>query len=333
MRIGTNPSKQKPASAYRPARVTIAVLVYIPELTGYFHHRLDILKLCLESLLKHTEEPYDLLVFDNGSCAEVIDYLRSLRDDGTIHYLILSSRNIGKIGAFQVIFRAALGEIVAYCDDDVFFYPGWLPAHLKILETFPKVGMVSGWAIRHTFGYGNQSCLAIADTDTRVTLERTRCIPNQWEVDFAISTGRKPEKYLADTAEMQDILLHCEGVPAFATADHFQFVSPKSVVLEGLPDSWSGKLMGQMLDLDEAIDGAGYLRLSTRDRYVRHMGNVITEDLQVEAEKFGLQTAASEVSQPRSFWRNLAQKPWVKHQLKALYDRLHWLLYVELRKK
>ncbi len=67
--------------------------------------------------------------------------------------LLLSQRNIGKIDALRILFNAAPGEIIAYNDDDIFFYPGWLEAHLEILDSFPKAGMVSGAA-------GAQCCQA-----------------------------------------------------------------------------------------------------------------------------------------------------------------------------
>jgi len=97
-RIGINPARGK-QSAYHPAKITVAMLSYIPHLEGYFRHRLDVLKLALASLEAHTEISHDLLVFDNGSCKPVVDYLRFLRGEGIIDYLLLSRRNLGKIGA------------------------------------------------------------------------------------------------------------------------------------------------------------------------------------------------------------------------------------------
>ena len=156
MRIGRSLTRSQPSN-YRPARVTVAVLVFIPEQTGYFKHRLDVLKLCLQSIMKHTDTPYELLIFDNGSCSEVVDYLTNLKDAGFVHYLILSRRNIGKWAAFQILFEAAPGEYVAYSDDDVLFHPGWLPAHLEISSVFPEAGLISGFPVHWTFSYGDTS--------------------------------------------------------------------------------------------------------------------------------------------------------------------------------
>ena len=42
----------------------------------------------INSLLKNTQPVYDLMVFDNGSCKRIIEYLIDLRDKGIIQYLI-----------------------------------------------------------------------------------------------------------------------------------------------------------------------------------------------------------------------------------------------------
>jgi hypothetical protein len=89
------------ASDYRPARISLTLLSYIPELTGYFADRLKILSLSVASLLQHTAPPYDLVVFDNGSCPEVVEFWRNLQLDGYVDYLVLSNKNIGKIGALK----------------------------------------------------------------------------------------------------------------------------------------------------------------------------------------------------------------------------------------
>ena len=75
-RIGINPARGV-VSDYRPPSVTVAVLTYIPDLSGYFEHRLQVLQMVFASLHAFTTPPHDLMVFDNGSCPPVVDYLRS----------------------------------------------------------------------------------------------------------------------------------------------------------------------------------------------------------------------------------------------------------------
>ncbi|HLA96893.1 MAG TPA: glycosyltransferase family A protein, partial [Anaerolineales bacterium] len=141
--MGQNPAKFI-ETVSQPEQVTVAVLTYIPFLGGYYTQSLEVLKTCLNSIWQNTPDPYDLLVFDNASCPEVRQYLQDAHQAGKIQYLMLSNRNIGKSGAWNLIFGAAPGEYIAYADSDIYFYPGWLSAHLKVFEEFPNAGMVTG---------------------------------------------------------------------------------------------------------------------------------------------------------------------------------------------
>ena len=60
MRVGQNPAKFID-HVPKPARVTVALVTYIPFLSGYYGESLEVLKVCLESLWKNTGLPYDLL--------------------------------------------------------------------------------------------------------------------------------------------------------------------------------------------------------------------------------------------------------------------------------
>jgi hypothetical protein len=81
MRKGQNPAKFVSQVA-KPERITVAVLNYIPFLSGFYAQTLDVLKTCLGSIWAHSDMPYDLFVFDNGSCQEAIDFLTDAQDEG-----------------------------------------------------------------------------------------------------------------------------------------------------------------------------------------------------------------------------------------------------------
>ena len=207
MRVGMNPSRGK-FTSYEPARVTIAVLVYIPHGTGYFEYRMEVLEACLTSIQANTQVPYDLLVFNNGSSPEVRAYLDERQMEGAIQYLLHSEKNIGKIGAFQILFRAAPGEIIAYADDDIYFFPGWLREHLRILDTFPNVGMVSGCAVWDLFNNERiSSNISFAEENSEAKLERGRFIKDEWMRDWAESYGRDFETFKAETLDAEQIIL------------------------------------------------------------------------------------------------------------------------------
>jgi len=325
-RFGINPARGM-TSDYHPAKVTIAMLAYIPHLDGYFQNRFEILQLSLASIVANTPTPYDLMVFDNGSVNLVVDYLQDLKTQGTIRYLFLSSENIGKIGAFELLFNAAPGEFVAYTDDDIYFYPGWLEALLKVIEAYPAVGMVSGAPIRDASDRASRSLKQLIQNDnSQITVSYERRIPDEWEADWALSVGRDPESHLKSTQGYQDIILENHGVEAFGSASHFQFLSPKKVIKQALPEMWSGKLMGEMNELDEAIDNLGYLRLSTVGRYTRHLGNTVSPDLIDEARELGV-ISYNRQRKTRSKKHWLLSIPGAGRVLRYIYNKLFFILH------
>lgn len=355
-RVGINPARGKVIQE-RPAEVTVTMVTCIPDQAGYFEHRLDVLKLALASLRAHTPLPHDLMIFDNGSCAEVVGYLRSMQEAGQLDYLILSRRNIGKIDALRVLFQAAPGEIIAYSDDDILFYPGWLEASLEVLRLFPRVGMISGVPVRDAARHASQSLEKLIEEGAPgLAISRQRRIPDEWEMDWALSTGRDPQAHLQNTADQLDLVLRMEKsdvgddlrrhygdkgqgsndvsryVEAIGSANHFQFLTPRSVILHALPANWTGKLMGSMIELDQAVDDLGYLRLSTTERYTRHLGNALSPEVVREARVFGLLGQDSGIlavkTSPKARKRHwLLRLPASRRILSAIYRRLFDILY------
>lgn len=321
-RTGINPSRGK-MSQYRPSRVTLAMLTFIPDMSGYFQHRFDVLRLSLGSLIANSPAGTDLLVFDNGSCREVVDYLRSMRDEGKISYLLLSSQNVGKIGAFQILFRAAPGEIIAYTDDDILFLPGWLDESLRVLDSFPNAGMVSGYYVRSHMKHGIESTLKFAEEVGR-TLERGQIIAQEWEQQYIDNYGRTREQYGREVAGVADIVVQSNGAQAFVSAQHMQFLIPKRVILEALPKQWGGQLMGQMKELDITVDNLGCLRLSTREPVIRFLGNAISKQNAALASSFGLAVSASRARPgPNGLLARLYRNKLVHYLAQGLYNRLY----------
>ena len=329
-RLGMNPGRGK-ASGYRPARVTAAVLVYIPHFSGYFEGRFPVLIACLTSMVENTTVPFDLLVFDNGSCAEVQAYLGELQSRGAIQLLLRSAHNLGKAGALRLIFGAAPGDVVAYCDDDFYYFPGWLEAQLEILDTFPNVGMVSGYTIPSLFAPERISAALEFGRRQGAGLKAGKFVPEDHIRDWALSTGRNPSQEVAAAAEMEEFVVEYRGLSAFAAANHDQFLAPKRVIQQCLPAEWSGKLMGEMLELDEAVNREGYLRLSTRQRTALHLGNRLSERLAAELPAGIRVTSTPSPSlggSPRWSRRFLGWRP-IRGLLLGLYSRLFHLINPE----
>lgn len=320
-RIGMNPGRGK-KSDYSPARVTVAVLTYNPNKLGYFENRLDVTLACLESIFVNTSAPYDLIVFDNGSDEETVSALRALRDARKIDFLILSSQNIGKVGALQIMLRAAPGEIIAYCDDDVFLLPGWLERHLEVIDTYPKVGAVTGMYIKPHMKEGISSSLEFAK-NADVKAEHGTLIDKDLEQHYIDQTGRTWEKYKEEISGLEDVRLTYKGIQTFVSAGHYQFTSIKEAILQALPAAWTGNLMGQMRELDVAIDELDLLRLCTTPPTLRLLGNLIDQSAAEELRKFGVDIKSTQAKKTTAGWKkNFLNSRIVQKVAYFFYERL-----------
>ena len=289
-RFGMNPARNKNTS-YAPSRVTAAMMTYIPNLEGYFTYRLDVLKLSLDSLIHSVGEKTDIIVMNNGSCSQVREYLDYQLEMGRIDYLIHSKMNLGVIGGFKVLFNAVPGDVIAYSDDDVLYYPGWLDAHLNILDTFPGVGMVSGAPVGFSSEHAVKAVedFIAANPQDLNLIEKPRI--EAWEESWAVSTGRSVSDHLQTIQNIPNKHLIYNGVEAVQSAKHFQFITQKKIILEAFSPDWSGSLMDGLVALDESVDKLGYMRLTTPIRYARHIGNTISHEIRDEAQKLGINIA------------------------------------------
>ena len=318
MRLGQNPAKSI-EHVPQPAKVTVAIVTYIPFLSGYYAESLDVLKVCLESLTRNTLQPYDLLVFDNASCQEARDYLQNERNAGRIQYLVLAGQNYGKGGAWNFIFQGAPGEYIAYADSDIQFFPGWLERSLEILEAYPQAGMVSARPLRtpaalysSTLDWARQAAAREAGD---IKIEEGSFIP--WEVyrEHVLSLGVSEEQARQWYESRRDTRLTRQGVQALIGAAHFQFTLRKSVIQAFLPFQMD-RPMGQVRALDDQMNAAGWLRLATCEPLVRHMGNTLP-DRQYSAQPLPATTAQ------RRFW----DLPALRRLLLRIYDRIFRIYY------
>ncbi len=315
MRVGTNPAKSL-KKAPKPAPLTVVILTYIPYTSGYYRESLAVFQACLESLWASTTEmPFEVLVFDNGSGPETRAFLQEAHRAGRIHYLMLSHRNLGVVGAWNIALAAAPGRLVAYADSDVYFRPGWLAASLRILETFPKVGMVTARPFPNA---------AERWTATRAWAEATPEAQTAWGrfldwetyAAFERSIGRPEADIRRDYETLRLLRITYRGVTAIAGAGHWQFLAPKAALQEVLPLPYERPMGADVTHLDLALNARGYLRLMTPEAYVDHMGNRLPPDLR-PAQRAGRETPAF-----RGLGRRFLHLKPVRKLLLALYDRI-----------
>jgi len=311
MRKGQNPAKFVKDVA-RPGRITVALLNYIPFLSGFYAETLDVLKVSMESMRKDAGLPFDLMVFDNGSCKEVREFLVNEKEEGRIQYLILSEKNMGKGGAWNVMLTGAPGEIIAYTDSDVLFSPNWLSRSVEILETFPNVGMVTARPFRTPPEF-YESTLTWARKNA--ALENGQFIPWDTFLEFNLSLGQTEEENRKVYAETRDWRIAYKGVTAIAGASHWQFTAYKSTLQQFLPFEMD-KPMGQVRQLDKRMNDAGLLRLMVSDPLAMNMSNT----LGYLSGELGKNKVKSKKG--KGFVRRVLELAPIKKMLLAVYNKI-----------
>ena len=310
MRVGHNPARFVEKVA-QPADVMVAVVNCIPLLSGYYEQSLDVLKACIISIHENTHAPHDLMVFDNRSCREVRQYLQEAYDQGIIQYLVLSDRNIGKIGAWNFMFGAAQGKYVVFSDGDISFRPGWLTASLELFKTFPNVGMVTARPLPTPVEYSTAT-FKWSRKQSAGVLEEGYFLP--WDVywEHIRSLGFTEEK-LSEFAPSVMYRLSYAGQKAYIGAAHFQFTAQADVLKKIMPLPSEQPMRGERA-LDLAINHLGLLRLTTEEAFVWHMGNRVTTAL--HQSKVHRKTLLQQI-----LWRSPIRRVllWLNNQIFKLY--------------
>ena len=335
MRTGANPSKAG-IPAYSPHPLGIALIVYIPFTEGYFENSLEILSYQIESI-RSTTQDYDLLVFDNGSCTEVVEELQSYYAQKWIDWIILSQHNLGKAGAWNWIFAVMPNDLICYADSDVLFRQGWLEASLEVLEAFPQAGMIA--AQPNFFDVMNGEGKAHLDLQNDNSYEFGEYWPSEKIIEeYCFGIGASEEITTQFYKEPLLAITKRElGVQAVSGASHMQFLTTRQVARQIVPlQAKKGLLRSETLGLDTKIDDLGYLHLSTREPYVFHMGNTINQRL---LDEFQSVVGATLPKPPQggeirgTKWQrwlaNLARHPRFNRTFLRVYNSLFRALYSE----
>jgi glycosyltransferase involved in cell wall biosynthesis len=337
MRVGTNPSKAG-IPAYSSRRLGVALILYIPVLEGYFSNSLEIFQYQLDSLRAATSEEYDLLVFDNGSCPEVVEALQALYQEKRIDWLVLSRHNLGKAGAWNWIFASMPNELICYADSDVLFRPGWLEASLEILQAFPQAGMIAAQPNFYDVLGGEGQAHRSLSGQRGYSLGEYR--PSREIVEeYCLGIGADEEtarpfyeKTLPAITDLED------KVQAVIGASHMQFMIPHEVARQVVPlPAAHALLRRETMSLDYKIDQSGYLHLSTLQPFVFHMGNTVSARLIEEVQRItGVQSQATKpqkktasTSRARRWMAALARRPRFNRLFRRLYNLLFQALNAE----
>ncbi len=96
---------------------------------------------CIDSIRRHTEPPFELIVVDNGSTDGSVKWLHETEDDNTI----FNPENMGWTHAINQGLRRSRGDFVVLMNNDVLVTHGWSTSLTRPLKGNPGLsGPMSG---------------------------------------------------------------------------------------------------------------------------------------------------------------------------------------------
>ena len=118
----------------RPAELT-SIVVLSAE-------RGESTRACLESLFRHTEEPFEVIISDAGSSEDTLKTLYSMEDKYPNLTVIYNPESQGTGGQRNQGILLSRGSYVVFMDNDVLARPGWLAALKEEADRDPHVALV-----------------------------------------------------------------------------------------------------------------------------------------------------------------------------------------------
>jgi GT2 family glycosyltransferase/glycosyltransferase involved in cell wall biosynthesis len=150
------------------------------------NNNLDYLRMCLESVWTKTTYPnYEVVVVDNGSSTDVVEYLKHSRVTHRRLKVIFNADNLGHARATNIGLAAMeKSEFVVLLNSDTVVTQGWASRLIQHLQHDPSIGMVgpiTAWAndeARFTTGYHSVNDLDVfAERQAHAQANRLHAMP------------------------------------------------------------------------------------------------------------------------------------------------------------
>ncbi|TNJ45763.1 glycosyltransferase [Tamlana fucoidanivorans] len=283
MRVGGNPQKAEGLITLKTNH-RVVMVVFVPELTGYYTNMFEVTKLSINSLIKTIPLTSAITIVDNGSCSTVTNYLTKLLKEGLIDALMLLKNNIGKIDALMAGARGAREPIITLTDCDILFEANWVSETIKVFNTFKNVGSVSPIPTRTAVKYFTFSTQQ-AILQKRLCL-KFESIPENFKAYNmflkSINWNQEPDKF-----KLWPVVIN-KNVKAIVGSDHQVVTLRRDILFNCTPSKPSFTKVGKESErdyVDLAIDMSGGFRLSTYHFYAFHMGNKLENWMTIVYDK------------------------------------------------
>ena len=123
-----------PRPSVGPHQATVDVIICI-------HNALDDVKRCLDSVLQHTNQPYSLILVDDGSDSATEDYLDEFAGQNKCD-LLRNENALGYTRAANQGLRKSSADFALLLNSDTIVTQGWLDRMVACAQSDQKIGLV-----------------------------------------------------------------------------------------------------------------------------------------------------------------------------------------------
>jgi len=123
-----------------PAKTGAGVHAVLVSIIIPAYNQVAYTRACIESIKRHTPEPHEIIVVDNGSTDGTRTCLENRRDPGFL--LITNETNQGFARACNQGIKAATGEFLVILNNDTMVTDGWIRGLITVARGDTRIGMV-----------------------------------------------------------------------------------------------------------------------------------------------------------------------------------------------
>ena len=236
------------------------------------YDQLEYTRLCIESIARHTPEPYELIVVDNGSSDGTVEFGKQVGSGewgvgsgGTRPVRVTvtaNGKNRGFPAAANQGIRAAVGQHVVLLNNDTIVTAGWLSRLQRTLCSDPGIGMVGPCSnfvsgpqcvpVPYGFAAANPGC-------------GTGCASASGESESRTGTGGASGTHLQN----ESVTRECGCKPGgndWATCRADEYLRRWGTAIDEFASKWSGANDGRMVETGRLVGFCLLIRREVIDR-------------------------------------------------------------------
>jgi hypothetical protein len=281
MRIGSHPDKDQTALKSIEKYHRVIIIIYIPNLVGYFTDAKRILEINLGSACKTIHSKATITLINNGSCIEIRDFLRAFTVSNNIDKLVEYNPNRGKVDPLIGEIRASYEELITISDFDVLYKKDWIIEVEKIFQRIPACGMVGHMPDPIKYRGFNSTTLLSGLIGRRLKVEK-----QDFKEELGIFAQSINQTY--DSYAREEIMTYSKnGIKTVVGAHHFSATLRKEYIWHVNTKPSGQKMAGnsEYHYVDKPVDQMGCLRLSPIVPVVYHMANKWEPWMELEFNK------------------------------------------------